>query len=74
MALAAGLGILAMLGTGGPRIDLSSHLFGLAAGALAGLLLAAPLASRPPPRRSTQILAFAASLTLIFVAWASANT
>ena len=73
VALAAGLGILAMLGTGGPKVDLSAHLFGLAAGALAGLLLAAPLASRPPPRRSIQILAFAGAWALIFGAWASAH-
>ncbi len=72
VALAAGLGILAMLGTGGPKVDLSAHLFGLAAGALAGLLLAAPLASRPPPRRSSQLLAFAGAWALIFGAWASA--
>ncbi len=73
VAMAAGLGILAMLGTGGPKIDLSAHLFGLAAGALAGLLLAAPLASRPPPRRGGQLLAFAGASALIFGAWASAH-
>lgn len=69
VALGAGLGILAMLGTGGPRVDLSAHLFGLAAGALAGLLLAIPLASRPPPPRLVQALAFSVALGLVFGAW-----
>jgi len=45
--LAAGLGILAMLGTGGGRTDLWAHLFGLLTGAVIGLLASRRLL-RPP--------------------------
>ena len=53
VAFAAGLAIVAMLGTGGPRVDFSAHLFGLIAGGGTGLLLAAPFAGR---RRWTNFL------------------
>jgi membrane associated rhomboid family serine protease len=45
--VAAGLGILAMLGAGGGRTDLWAHLFGLLTGAAIGLL-ASRLLLRPP--------------------------
>jgi membrane associated rhomboid family serine protease len=45
--LAAGLGILAMLGAGGGRTDLWAHLFGLLTGAVIGLLASRRLL-RPP--------------------------
>jgi len=44
--LAAGLGLLAMLGTG-ENADLSAHLFGLGAGVLFGLTCARPLRQAP---------------------------
>lgn len=69
VALAAGLGILAMLGTGGPRVDVTAHLFGLLAGALTGGLIAVPLAARPPPRTAVQVAAFTLSVALVFAAW-----
>jgi membrane associated rhomboid family serine protease len=46
--LAAGLGLLAMLGTG-ENADLSAHLFGLGAGVLFGLTCARPLRQAPAP-------------------------
>ena len=45
--LAAGLGVLAMLGAGGGRTDLWAHLFGLLTGAVIGLLASRRLL-RPP--------------------------
>lgn len=69
VALGAGLGILAMLGTGGPRVDVSAHLFGLLAGAVTGGLIAIPMASRPPPRTGIQIAASLVAAGLLFVAW-----
>jgi membrane associated rhomboid family serine protease len=69
VAIGAGLGIVAMLGTGGPEVDVSAHLFGLIVGALAGLLLAIPLTSRPLPGPRGQTFAFAAALLLIIGAW-----
>jgi len=46
VAFAAGLGIVAMLGSGGPGVDFSAHLFGLAAGGLTGIAIAMPLVAR----------------------------
>ncbi len=39
LPLAAGLGLLSMLGAGGERTDLGAHLFGFAAGAVMGLIM-----------------------------------
>jgi rhomboid protease GluP len=69
VAFAAGLAIVAMLGSGGPRVDFSAHLFGLAAGGLTGLLLAAPFAGRPRLTRSGQSLAAMIAIALILLAW-----
>ena len=69
VAFGAGLGIVAMLGSGGPGIDFSAHLFGLAAGGLTGLGLAVPLARRARPGPALQALAAAAALSAIAVAW-----
>jgi hypothetical protein len=38
--LAAGLGLLAMLGSSGEQTDLGAHLFGLLVGVVAGIILA----------------------------------
>lgn len=65
LLLAAGAGILAMLGTDGSRTDYGAHLFGLLAGFLAGGA-AAPL----PPLSSISDIALALAAMLMFVlAW-----
>jgi len=69
VALAAGLAIVAMLGGAGPQVDLGAHLFGLAAGSLAGLALAYPLARTPRPGPAAQVVAFVAALGAIGLAW-----
>ncbi|MBW2425310.1 MAG: rhomboid family intramembrane serine protease [Deltaproteobacteria bacterium] len=69
VAFGAGLAIVAMLGSGGPEVDLSAHLFGLAAGGLTGLVLAIPFAGHPRPGRTGQIVAFGAAALLIAGAW-----
>lgn len=73
VAFAAALAIVAMLGSGGPRVDFSAHLFGLAAGGLTGLLLAAPFASRPRLNRLSQTLAGMTAFALVFIAWLYAS-
>ena len=73
VALGAGLAIVAMLGSGGPRVDFSAHLFGLAAGGLTGLLLAAPLASRTRLKPPGQAIAATTSLGIILIAWSFAQ-
>jgi membrane associated rhomboid family serine protease len=73
VAFAAGLGIVAMLGSGGPGIDFSAHLFGLAAGGATGLLIAAPFAMRPCPGRRAQLGAAAIACTIVLGAWSLAH-
>lgn len=67
--VAAGLGLLAMLGTGA-RSDLSAHLFGLAAGILLGLPAARMLAKAPG--KSMQWLLAGAALVVVLSCWATA--
>lgn len=69
VAFAAGLGILAMLGSGGPRVDFSAHVFGLAVGALTGLLLATAMATRARPGRGGQWLAGACAGGVLLGCW-----
>ena len=64
--LAASLGVLAMLGTGG-RADLAAHFFGFAAGLGVGAA-AAPLARRPPGRTAQRLL-LGAALGAVVGAW-----
>jgi membrane associated rhomboid family serine protease len=70
--VAAGLGLLAMLGTSGARVDIWAHALGLVAGF--GLAFvparARPGASAPPAR--VEILAAAASVLLLAFAWSLA--
>ena len=63
LPLAAGLALLAMLGTGRGS-DVSAHLFGL----LAGVVLGLPLA-RPAARPAVQWAAGAAALAVLLAAW-----
>lgn len=69
VAFAAGLGVVAMLGGPGPQVDFSAHLFGLAAGAAAGVAIAWPLANRPRPSPSLQALSLVWSAALVAGAW-----
>lgn len=69
VALAAGLGVVAMLGGPGPRVDFSAHLFGLIVGAAAGLTLSIPLGASARPGSRAQAVAWAASFALVFGAW-----
>lgn len=72
VAFAAALGIVAMLGSGGPRVDFSAHLFGLAAGGMTGLLLATPFAGRSQPNKIGQALALTLAIAISLGAWARA--
>ena len=72
VAIGAGLAIVAMLGTGGPRVDLSAHLFGLAAGAATGGLIALPIAGRPTPSTRIQIFALLLTAAILAAAWVAA--
>ncbi len=69
--LAAGVALLAMLGTGGERTDLGGHAFGFVVGVAAGtgLHLAA---ERIPKRKGAQIAYGAAALALWVATWALA--
>lgn len=73
VALGAGLALVAMLGGAGPEIALAAHLFGLGAGALAGIGLAYPLAQRPRPGPAVQWLAAVASAAMLALAWQRAS-
>ena len=71
LPLAAGLGLLAMLGTGGgERVDLWAHLCGLLAGAAAGAVSSVSLSSRLPG--PTQRLLGVTSLAVLRFAWSLA--
>ena len=63
---AAGVGLLAMIGTG-ERSDLSAHLLGLAAGWLLGLLTARHLTTRPG--LAAQWLLGVAGIALVVGTW-----
>jgi membrane associated rhomboid family serine protease len=67
--IAAGLGLLAMLGTSG-RADLWGHLFGLIAGAVLGLAGARAFAR--PPGLAVQWLLGGASVAVFLACWSAA--
>ncbi len=71
VAGAAGLALLAMLGTGGERTDLWAHAFGLLAGAALGAGAAAFL--RAPPPLAAQWALGALSVVALLSAWALAG-
>ena len=60
--VAAGLGILAMLGTGGARVDLWAHLLGFACGAAIGLVYTAVPRPVPGPAAQRQLMALALAI------------
>jgi len=65
--LAAGLGVLAMLGSGGGRVDVFAHLFGLVVGTFLGAG-AGWLVPRPP-RAAAQWLFGLGALGLVLASW-----
>jgi len=70
--VAAGLGLLGMLGTGGERTDLGAHLFGFLAGLPLGAGVGTRVARHGPGGTRENLLLGAAALGLIVVAWAFA--
>jgi rhomboid protease GluP len=70
LPLAAGAGLLALLGTGGPRTDLGAHLFGLLTGAVLGaLLFFLPSQRILINKASLQANLFIASLAIVAFCW-----
>jgi len=70
LPLAAGAGLLAFLGAGGPRTDLGAHFFGLLAGAvLGGLLVFLPSQQILIQKTSLQANLFIASLVSVGLSW-----
>ncbi|MBW2485490.1 MAG: rhomboid family intramembrane serine protease [Deltaproteobacteria bacterium] len=70
LPLAAGAGLLAFLGAGGPRTDLGAHFFGLLAGAvLGGLLVFLPSQQILIKKSSLQASLFISSLTIVGLSW-----
>lgn len=65
--IAAGFALLAMLGTGGQRVDLWAHLFGFLVGGVLGILVAF-VVPRPPGARIQWTLASTA-LALVIYSW-----
>jgi membrane associated rhomboid family serine protease len=65
--LAAGLGLIAMLGVGGVRTDIWAHLFGFIAGVLLGLPLA--MALTKPPGPVVQLVCGLAALAVTIGSW-----
>lgn len=70
LPLAAGAGLLAFLGAGGPRTDLGAHFFGLLAGAvLGGLLVFLPSQRILINKSFLQNSLFIVTLTIIGLSW-----
>lgn len=65
--LGAGLALLAMLGTGGQRVDLWAHLFGLLAGGVLGIPVAVFLPRPPAPQ--FQWMLGGSALIVVIVSW-----
>lgn len=69
--IAAGIGVIAMLGVGGPRTDLWAHLFGFAVGAALGLPWALRTTGRPG--RGVQLACGTLAAVVLLGAWALAS-
>ena len=63
----AALALLAMLGTGGPHVDVLAHLFGFILGGIMGLITAR--VSGRPPGPAIQYLSGSASVGLLIYCW-----
>jgi membrane associated rhomboid family serine protease len=70
VSVAAALGLLAMLGTAGERVDLWAHFFGLALGGLLGLPIG--FAAHCRPAASFQWLLGAGAVATLLACWALA--
>jgi len=68
--VAAGLGLLAMMGTGGGRTDIAAHIFGLLSGGVLGLV--AGLTVPRPPGKPMQAVLLTASVAAVGLCWTSA--
>jgi len=70
LPLAAGAGLLAFLGAGGPRTDLGAHFFGLLSGAALGsLLVFLPSQRVLINRKPLQVTLFIISLVVVGFCW-----
>jgi membrane associated rhomboid family serine protease len=69
LPLGAGLAVLAMLGSGGGRVDFGAHFFGLLAGMLLGLAMA-PMVSPHRPGPGVQAVAGLLAAATVLAAWA----
>lgn len=70
LPLAAGAGLLAFLGAGGPRTDLGAHFFGFLAGiGLGGLLFFLPPQRLLIRNMPLQSILFNLSLAMVFLCW-----
>ncbi|MDO5674047.1 MAG: rhomboid family intramembrane serine protease [bacterium] len=67
--IGAGIGLLAMLGTGGERTDLGAHLFGFVCGLVIGLLYRFSRLARLLHAPSLQHLAFLLASMVVVGAW-----
>jgi rhomboid protease GluP len=65
LPFAAALALLAMLGTGGPRVDILAHLFGFLFGGVLGILFALP----EPPRQGVQWICGCVALAALIYCW-----
>jgi len=70
LPMAASLALLGMLGSGGERVDIWAHLFGLLVGALVGIVTA--LVMPRPPGRLIQWGCGTASIIVLITCWALA--
>ncbi|MGB7950813.1 MAG: rhomboid family intramembrane serine protease [Candidatus Binatia bacterium] len=67
LTVAAALALLAMLGTGGERVDVLAHFFGFLSGVVLGLLCA--FIAPHPPARLVQWICGGAALAVLFGCW-----
>ena len=65
--IAAALALLAMLGTGGPRVDVLAHLFGFLIGGVLGILFA--FVAPQPPGLGVQWVSGCAALATLIYCW-----
>jgi membrane associated rhomboid family serine protease len=70
LPVAAALALLAVLGTGGQRVDILAHLFGFLIGGILGAIFA--FAAPDPPRLGAQWLCGCTALALLIYCWALA--
>lgn len=69
LPLGAGVGLLAMLGSGGERTDFGAHVFGLVSGVLYGVLLQLTDLDMLGRKQKLQLVLFFLSLLLLVLCW-----